>query len=85
MSSDDPLPQLNLTHRMMLGRVRPDWIRSFDFQTSGGVDQNLMLHATELLGTGAAHGSVGRHREQRTTDASRLGRILRVLVGAGGR
>jgi len=52
MSSENPLPQLSLPHRMMLGWVRPAWIRSFDFRTTGGVDQTLTLHATELLGMG---------------------------------
>jgi M6 family metalloprotease-like protein len=52
MSNENPLPQLSLPHRMMLGWVRPAWIRSFDFRSSGGVDVTLTLQATELLGMG---------------------------------
>jgi hypothetical protein len=36
----------------MLGWIRPNWIRAFDFRTSGGVDQTLTLHASELIGMG---------------------------------
>jgi M6 family metalloprotease-like protein len=50
MSNENPLPQLSLAHRMMLGWIRPAWIRSFDFRQTGGVDQPVTLHAVELLG-----------------------------------
>lgn len=50
MSSENPLPQVSLAHRMMLGWVRPGWVRSFDFRSTGGVDQTLTLHAMELQG-----------------------------------
>lgn len=52
MSNEGPLPQLSLAHRMMLGWIRPAWIRSFDFRVTGGVDQTLTLQATELVGMG---------------------------------
>jgi M6 family metalloprotease-like protein len=50
MSNEDPLPHLSLAHRLMLGWVRPQWVRSFDFTGGGGVDQTLTLHAAELTG-----------------------------------
>ena len=52
MSNENPLPHLSLAHRMMLGWVRPEWVRSFDFTATGGVDQPLTLQAAELIGMG---------------------------------
>jgi len=52
MSAENPLPHLSLAHRMMLGWVRPEWVRSFDFTTTGGVDQPVTLEAAELIGMG---------------------------------
>lgn len=52
MDSENPLPAVSLAHRLMLGWVRPAWIRSFDFRASGAVDQPVTLHAMELLGMG---------------------------------
>ncbi len=52
MDSENPLPHVSLAHRLMLGWVQPDWVRSFDFRATGGVDQMLTLHAMELTGMG---------------------------------
>lgn len=50
MSNENPLPQLSLPHRLMLGWVRPQWVQSFNFVGGGGVDQTVTLHAAELTG-----------------------------------
>jgi len=49
MHDDDPFPHLSVAHRMMLGWLPPDRVRTFNFQALGGapVDETVTLHAIE--------------------------------------
>ena len=48
MHDDNPLPHFSIAHRMMLGWVPANRVRSFDFETLGApVDQTVTLHASE--------------------------------------
>jgi M6 family metalloprotease-like protein len=49
MHADSPHPHVSVSHRMMLGWVRPGWVRSLDFSASQGpFDQPVQLHPIEL-------------------------------------
>lgn len=53
MSADGRLAHLSLAHRMMLGWVRPEWIRPYNFALAGGgVDDTITLQAAETIGFG---------------------------------
>lgn len=49
MDADNPFPHFSVAHRMMLGWVPGNRIRSFNFQALGGaaVDETVTLHAIE--------------------------------------
>jgi M6 family metalloprotease-like protein len=49
MHADDPFPHFSIAHRMMLGWVHPEWIRSFDFSVLGApINEPVRLHPIEL-------------------------------------
>jgi M6 family metalloprotease-like protein len=48
MDEDDPFPHVSIAHRMMLGWVKPGWVRPFNFASGGApVDQPVTLSPIE--------------------------------------
>lgn len=51
MALDDPFPHFSLLHRMVLGWIRPEWLRTFDFSTSAApIAQSVSLVPVETVG-----------------------------------
>ena len=49
MADENPLPHFTLPHRMMLGWIRPAWIKLYNFAQNGGapVNETVTLQAVE--------------------------------------
>ncbi|PFI78827.1 CARDB domain-containing protein [Bacillus cereus] len=47
MAWDDPLPHFTMVHRMMLGWIKPEEIKSYNFTSGTPVDETITLHPIE--------------------------------------